>query len=109
MYTWNFDAVTDNWRVFLVGALTTCELTLVAFAIAVVFGLLIALARLSKFSSLRALAAVYVDIFRCTPALVQLVWIYYALPIVTGIRMSSFTSVALGLGLHAAAYFGEIF
>ena len=47
--------------------------------------------------------------FRSTPALVQLVWIYYALPIMTGLQLSAFVSVAFGLGLHTIAYFGEIF
>ncbi|HEY0296331.1 MAG TPA: amino acid ABC transporter permease, partial [Bordetella sp.] len=44
-----------------------------------------------------------------TPTLVQLVWIYYALPILTGVQLSSFTAVLLALGLHEGAYIGEIF
>ena len=109
MYVWHFDAVFDNLEVFADGAQVTAELTLFAFAIAVVLGLLIALARLSRSATLRGPATFYVEAFRSTPALVQLVWIYYALPILTGIRLSGFTSIALGLGLHTAAYFSEIF
>ncbi|HUC63701.1 MAG TPA: amino acid ABC transporter permease [Alphaproteobacteria bacterium] len=109
MYQWHFDAVYDNWQVFVYGAEVTAELTGVAFSIAVVLGLLIAFARLSRSRLLRIPAAIYVETFRSTPALVQLVWIYYALPIITGIRLSAFASVALGLGLHTAAYFSEIF
>ncbi|MGD9743638.1 MAG: amino acid ABC transporter permease [Dongiaceae bacterium] len=109
MYDWDLDAVTDNWMVFVDGALVTIQLTLFSFAIAVVLGLLIALARLSPSRLIRMPATVYVEIFRSTPALVQLVWIYYALPIITGLRIDGFTAVGLGLGLHTAAYFGEIF
>jgi len=109
MYIWHFDAVIDNWQVFADGAVVTAELTAIAFLIGIILGLLIALARLSQFRALRGLATVYVEVFRSTPALVQLVWIYYALPIVTGIRLNAFNSIALGLGLHTAAYFGEIF
>ncbi|HLI11679.1 MAG TPA: amino acid ABC transporter permease [Alphaproteobacteria bacterium] len=109
MYQWHFDVVTDNWEVFLDGAAVTAQLTVFAFSIAVVLGLLIALARLSRFGALRAPATFYVEIFRSTPALVQLVWIYYALPIITGIRLDNFAAIGLGLGLHEAAYFSEIF
>jgi polar amino acid transport system permease protein len=109
MYDWHFEAVTDNWGVFLDGAFVTVQLTLVSFSIAIVLGLFIALARLSETRLLRIPATIYVEVFRSTPALVQLVWIYYALPIITGIRIDGFTSIALGLGLHTAAYFGEIF
>lgn len=109
MYVWHFEAVFDNWTVFLDGALVTAELTLFAFAIGVVLGLMVALARLSRFRTLRSPCTVYVEAFRSTPALVQLVWIYYALPIITGIRFNGFTAVGLGLGLHTAAYFSEIF
>jgi polar amino acid transport system permease protein len=37
------------------------------------------------------------------------VWIYYSLPILTGLQMGNVASVSVGLGLHAAAYFAEIF
>jgi polar amino acid transport system permease protein len=52
---------------------------------------------------------VYIEFFRSTPTLVQLVWIYYSLPILTGIQLGSFLAVMLGLGLHSAAYMAEIF
>lgn len=109
MYTWHFEVVWDYRTAFFNGALVTAQLTAVSFAIGMIGGLLIAFARLSRFRSLRAPAAFYVEAFRSTPALVQLVWIYYALPILTGLQFSAFTSVSVGLGLHTVAYFGEIF
>jgi polar amino acid transport system permease protein len=109
MYTWHFEIITDNWEVFANGALMTAQLTLLAFVCAIILGLVLALCRLSRSWIIRAPATLYIEVFRSTPALVQLVWIYYALPIITGIRLSGFISVALGLGLHTAAYFGEIF
>src|SRR5262249_31794082 len=69
----------------------------------------IAFARMSRFSPIRAVTTFYVEVFRTTPTLIQLVWIYYALPIFTGILLDGFTSIAIGLGLHSAAYFSEIF
>ena len=109
MYNWHFGVIWEYRIVFVNGAVITAELTVLAWTIGVVLGLIIALARLSPFIWLRAPATLFVETFRSTPALVQLVWIYYALPIITGLQMSAFTSVAVGLGLHTAAYFGEIF
>ena len=109
MYNWHFEVIWEYRIVFVNGAVITAELTVLAWTIGVVLGLIIALTRLSPFIWLRAPATLFVETFRSTPALVQLVWLYYALPIITGLQMSAFTSVAVGLGLHTAAYFGEIF
>ena len=109
MYNWHFGVIWEYRIVFVNGAVITAELTVLAWTIGVVLGLIIALARLSPFIWVRAPATLFVETFRSTPALVQLVWLYYALPIITGLQMSAFTSVAVGLGLHTAAYFGEIF
>lgn len=109
MYNWHFEVIWDYQNVFYKGAVITGELTGIAFAIGMVGGLLIAFARLSRYRMLRVPAAFYVEAFRSTPALVQLVWLYYALPILTGLQLSAFMSVAVALGLHTIAYFGEIF
>jgi polar amino acid transport system permease protein len=74
-----------------------------------VLGLTLGMMRSSRMALLRWPAATYIEFFRSTPVLVQLVWIYYALPILSGLQMANFASVLVGLGLHAAAYFAEIF
>ena len=109
MYNWHFDFLWEYRIVFVNGAIVTAELTALAWSIGVILGLVIALARLSPLPWFRAPAVLFVETFRSTPALVQLVWIYYALPIITGLQLSAFMSVGVGLGLHTAAYFGEIF
>jgi polar amino acid transport system permease protein len=109
MYTWHFEVPWDYREVFLRGALITMELSIGALAIGVVLGLMVGIGRNSKNPLLSWPSAVFVEIFRSTPTLVQLVWIYYALPIVTGVQLSAFASVLVGLGLHTAAYMGEIF
>ena len=108
MYQWHFEVIYDYYQVFLDGALITTQLTIVSFVIGIVLGLFLALARLSGKPLISIPATIYVEALRATPALVQLVWIYYALPIITGIRLDSFSSLCLGLGLHEAAYFGEV-
>jgi polar amino acid transport system permease protein len=108
-YTWDFEIVWSFRQVFIRGALMTAYLTLIATAIGVVLGLGLASLRASSISPMRWFSLAYIEFFRTTPALVQLVWIYYSLPIFTGLQLPSFASVGIGLGLHSAAYFAEIF
>ena len=107
-YAWNFSVVWDYRIVFFWGAVVTAQLTAFAFVMALVIGFVMALMRLSESRWVRGPAAVYVEIFRSTPALVQLVWIYYALPILTGLQLNNFISVGIGLGLHTSAYYCEV-
>ena len=80
-----------------------------ALLIGMALGLLLDPMRSSRLKMVRMPAAIYVDVFRATPILVQLVWIYYALPILLGVQMGNITSASVGIGLHAAAYIAEIF
>ena len=48
------------------------------------------------------------EIFRCTPVLVQLVWCYYALPMLTGIELSAGAAAFVTLTLYGGSFFGEI-
>lgn len=108
-YEWHFGVLTDYLIVFANGAVVTAQLTVLSFLIGLVLGLPFAFARLSDSVIVRVPATVYVEFFRATPALVQLVWIYYAMPIVTGLQLDSVLSVSVGLGLHTAAYYSEVF
>jgi His/Glu/Gln/Arg/opine family amino acid ABC transporter permease subunit len=84
------------------------QLALGAMTLALVFGLLIALARISRHKSLRAVAVFYVEIIRGTPLLVQLVYIFFVLPSI-GINIEPVPAGILGLGLNYAAYLSEVF
>jgi polar amino acid transport system permease protein len=108
-YTWHFEVLLNYRQAFIRAAGVTAELTAGALAIGVAFGLALGLMRSQPHRALRWPAAVYVEFFRSTPALVQLVWIYYALPVLSGAQLGNVPSVILGLGLHSAAYFAEIF
>jgi len=86
----------------------TVLLGAVSIVAGLVSGLLLALLRLYGPVWARALARVYIDVFRSIPLLVLLVLVYYALPFV-GIRLSSFASAATALTLVSCAYTAEIF
>jgi polar amino acid transport system permease protein len=51
----------------------------------------------------------YVQLFRCTPLLIQIVWFYYAFPVITNISMPAWLAAGLGLTLYMGAFSAEIF
>jgi polar amino acid transport system permease protein/cystine transport system permease protein len=79
-----------------------------ALLFALIFGLIVALMRISPWRALRFLAIVYIEIFRGTPAIVQLFVIYFGFPDV-GFQPSPFQAAIIGLGLNGAAYLSEIY
>ena len=86
--------------------LTALEVFTAALAIALVVGLLLALARVTR-TPLAWLVAAYVEIFRNTPLLMQLYFIFFGLPI-AGVTISPFISGSAAIGLQHGAFFAEI-
>ena len=107
-YTFQFGVVGTNLGFLLSGIYATLYVTIAALAIGAVVGLVVGIGRLSKRRLLAALAGAYVEVFRNTPALVQLIWVYYCLPILTGINMSAAVSCTIALAVNGAAYMAEI-
>ena len=101
--------VTDSLPLLLQGALVTLEITALAVGLGLVFGLVAALAQLSKFAPLRLIAKVYVDFIRGTPLLVQIFIIYFALPVVIGPRIDPFFAAVAACSINSGAYVAEIF
>jgi polar amino acid transport system permease protein len=105
------DFITNTLAVFpalLRAVPIVIQLALGAMTLALVLGLLVALARISNFKTLRAIAVFFVEIIRGTPLLVQLVYIFFVLPSV-GINIDPVPAGILGLGLNYAAYLSEVF
>ena len=88
------------------GAWIAITITACAMSIGLVLGFGLALMRLSRFSVVRGSAWVYTWVMRGTPHLLQLVFIFNALPAV-GIRLDSFTTAVIGFGLNQAAFSAE--
>ena len=101
--------VTDSLPLLLQGALVTLEITARAVGLGLVFGLVAALAQLSKFAPLRLIAKVYVDFIRGTPLLVQIFIIYFARPVVIGHRIDPFFAAVAACSINSGAYVAEIF
>ena len=109
MYTWDFYTVMQSFDLFLIGIWTTFLYTIGSIALGVVIGLAACFARLSRFAALRLLARSYQELFRCTPLLVQILWAYYALPMLLGISISNTTAGVLTLSLYVGSFYAEIF
>lgn len=94
---------------FIQAAGLTLQLTLIAIAIGLVLGLILALGRISKNVILNKLAFFYIWFFRGTPLLLQISFIYYSLPTVASfLQLDRFTAGFLALGLNSGAYLAEI-
>jgi His/Glu/Gln/Arg/opine family amino acid ABC transporter permease subunit len=104
-----FRQVLSDYPFLLQGLRWTIQISLVAMVGGSVLGLFIALGRLSRWRLIRYPASLYVDFFRTTPLLIQLVWIYYALPILIGHSLSSTQAGELGMSLYSASFLAEIF
>lgn len=107
-YTFKFDVVWSNIGFLLSGVQVTLIVTIAALSSGLVLGLIVALARMSPRRWLQILALAYIEIFRNTPALIQLMWVYYCLPILTGLELNAASSATLALAVNGAAYIAEI-
>ncbi|HYI72247.1 MAG TPA: ectoine/hydroxyectoine ABC transporter permease subunit EhuC [Skermanella sp.] len=91
----------------LQGALITIQITAMAGLLAAICALVAGLARMSPWRVVRGIAVTYIEFFRGTSALVQLFWLFYALPLF-GLSLSPMTVAVIGLGLHIGAYGAEV-
>jgi His/Glu/Gln/Arg/opine family amino acid ABC transporter permease subunit len=105
---WTFSVTTVLPRV-LQGLGVTLQLTLGSGALGIALGLLVAMGRISRRAGLRGVARAYITLFRGTPLLLQLLFIFFALPLVVGVRLGPMAAGLAALSLNAAAYIAEIF
>ena len=108
-YKFQFGVVRDNWEFLLEGIWITVSVTGGALAAGLFVGLFLGMMRLSKHKTISQPALWYIELFRNTPALVQLMWVYYALPILTGLELNAVMSCTVALSLNISAYLAEIF
>ncbi|MGY9046507.1 MAG: amino acid ABC transporter permease [Rhodobacterales bacterium] len=92
---------------FISGAWMTLSITVVSLFFGVIVGLIIALLQGLKFAPVNWLTLIYLWLFRGTPVLFQIIFIYNVLP-TFGIRLSAFLSAVIALSLNEGAYMAEI-
>ncbi len=96
------------WPSLLKGTVVTLELTAASLLLSIVLGLAGAFGRLSGSRLVTRLTAVYVEVVRGTPLLLQLFFVYFSLT-QFGIVLSGFTAATIALGVFGGAFLTEIF
>ena len=104
----NIEGLT-NLRFLLSGLTTTIYISLVSIVISMIIGLVVAIPSLAKNKILTYINIFYVEIVRAIPLLVLILWIYYGLPIMTGVSFSPFVSGIIALAISESAFQAEIF
>lgn len=104
----DFGQVASFARTLLIGATMTVQITVGSLFAAIILGFIFALFKISRFRVLRAVANVYVEMFRGVPVLAQLFIIYFGLGYV-GIRFDPVSAAIIGLGLNGGSVLTEVF
>ena len=98
-----------NLKFLLSGLSTTIYISVVSIVTSAIIGFVVAIPSLAKNKFLTFINIGYVEIVRAIPLLVLILWIYYGLPIMTGISFSPFVSGIIALSISESAFQAEIF
>jgi polar amino acid transport system permease protein len=105
----DWSVISDNRDLYLSGLWSTVLLSLAAIATGTLAGLLVAAVRTSRVPVLAQLARGYLEVFRGTPLLIQMLFIYFGAAYLSGFDISVFGAALLALTLYQGAYIAEIF
>ena len=114
-YQWSFGFLLRYTALFVRGIEYTVGYTVGTVALGMVLGLLLGLARLSRSRIVNAPLVAFIEVFRCTPLLVQIVWFYYALPVVLrslldrDVEIPAWLAAGMVLSFYTGAFYAEIF
>jgi His/Glu/Gln/Arg/opine family amino acid ABC transporter permease subunit len=100
-HRWDFASVLDNTDALLAGAAGTLRIFAICIVAGLAFGLLVGLARTSQRRWIDWPASAFVEFFRNTPVLVQILWFYFALPMLVPFSISPLAAAALGISFDA--------
>jgi polar amino acid transport system permease protein len=109
MYAWDFAALKPYWGLIWQGLGVTVFYTVITVIAGLAIGLAAGILRTTAPRWVTIPLRGYIEVFRCTPLLVQLVWVYYALPVLIGVDMSATTACFITLSLYAGSFYAEIF
>ena len=98
-----------NLKFLLSGLTTTIYISVISIIISAILGFIVAIPSLAKNKLLTYINIGYVEIVRAIPLLVLILWIYYGLPIMTGLSFSPFVSGIIALAISESAFQAEIF
>jgi len=106
---WDFASVYANTDALLVGAVGTLHIFAICLVLGLSFGLIVGFGRYARTPWLYWPATAFVEFFRNTPVLVQILWFYFALPMLLPFEISPLAAASLGISLNSAAFSAEIY
>jgi len=106
---WDFSSVFANTDALVVGAAGTLHIFAICLVAGLSLGLVVGLGRYARTPWFRWPATAFVEFFRNTPVLVQILWFYFALPMLMPFEISPLAAAALGISLNSAAFSAEIY
>src|ERR1700753_3086228 len=107
-YVWDFGILTKYSHLFWIGFAWTMAYTIGTILLGSVIGLFVGILRLGRWPVIDWLLIAYIELFRCTPLLVQIIWFYYAFPVVLGVNIPAHVAALSVLSLYGGAFYAEI-
>lgn len=107
--SWDFGAIVPFLPDLFAGALTTLWMTVLVLVVGSITGLILAVLRTSGRRWVTIPTSLYIDFFRTTPPIVQIIWIYFVVPQYLPITLGPFEAAVLALGLNIGAFLAETF
>jgi polar amino acid transport system permease protein len=107
-YVWDFGILGKYSHLFWLGLGWTLAYTIGTILLGTALGLLVGMLRLWRWPVIDWLLLGYIELFRCTPLLVQIIWFYYALPVIIGVNIPAPLAAVSVLSLYGGAFYAEI-
>ncbi|KKE80161.1 nickel transporter [Oceanobacillus caeni] len=104
----NWAGVIDFLPELGTGLYYTLLISIIGLIIGFVLGAIFGLGRISKNKIFYGISSIYIEVIRGTPVLVQAIWIFFALPLITGYNMASVTAGIIVIAVNSGAYIAEI-
>lgn len=108
-YEFRWDVIPANFDFLMSGLQQTLIISALTLCLALIGGLMIALLDMSKYTLPRVIGLTIGEIIRNTPILVQLLWVYYVLPITLDMRIDAWTALVIGLSMYSSAFIAEAY
>ena len=107
-YVWDFAILAKYSHLFWLGLGFTVAYTIGTIMLGTLLGLIVGMLRVVRLPVIDWLLVAYIELFRCTPLLVQIIWFYYAFPAVIGVNIPAHVAAVSVLTLYGGAFYAEI-
>ena len=108
-YQFRWDVIPANFGFLMSGMQLTLLISALTLMLSMAGGLLLASLDMSRYRALRVIGLGFGEIIRNTPILVQLLWVYYVLPIVFGFQIEALPAAIIGLSVYSSAFISEVY